>query len=406
MRIAIFTDSYYEVNGVARTYQNIAKSAMKKKVKLDIFTMGGQPIKKHGSVRIYAVPPRVPFEYYPGLIFDVAAIPRHLVGWLPSVVRTQFDKKNYDIVQVATPGQMGLYALTAAKKYDVALVGSYHTHVPFYSEVRLAKLLGGKPWGPLKIIPILGREFVWWYERYFYGRAIFNFAPTNMIAGSIWERFRRPTRIMRRGVDTKRFRPDAAKKAKRPTVLYLSRLAVEKNVDMLVGFHKYLPGVRLVIVGDGPDKKRLQKVLPEAEFKGFITGSELEETYASSHVFIFPSITETYGNVVQEAMASGLPVVLDSRGASSELVKDRVDGYHYIGKGDMYNRLAKLLNEPERAKKMGLAGRKEMETRTWDNVFDSAMESYEKAIKVHENKEPDRVKVRAPVSSTRAQKHH
>lgn len=382
MRVAIFTESYHEINGIGRTYRHMAQYAMERGLELDIYINGVGSVETMGTVNVYTVKVGAPIEYYPGMKFDAWSVPRHIFNILPGVMDENFRNKGYDIIMLATQGSIGLYAISASKKYHVPLVGSYHTHIPLYAETRMDSLLH-KPIGPLSILPKLAREATYLAEGYFYRKTLFNLAPTHMICDLIGERFKRPTRIFRRGIDIERFHPSKGREKDGRTVLLVSRISVEKNIDILTGFGKAVPGARLVIVGDGPDMERLRKEIPEAYFKGFMTGESLFREFASADLFVFPSVTETYGNVVQEAMASGLPVILDSEGPSSELIRDGIDGFHYGSKKEMFDRIGYLLKERPLRERMSRNARGAMERRTWEEVFDSVYEGYEAALDIH-----------------------
>lgn len=385
MRVAIFTESFHEINGIGRTYRHMTEYARMRGFELDIYINGDGSVENLGTANVYNIKVDIPIEYYPGMVFDAWTVPRHIFKILPKIMDDNFREKGYDVVMLATQGSIGLYALSAAKKYDIPLVGSYHTQVPLYAEMRMDSLLN-KPKGPLSILPKLVREATYVAEGYYYRKPLFNLAPTNMVCDMIGERFNTPTRVFRRGIDIEKFHPSKGREKNGRTALFVSRISVEKNVDMLIGFGKALPGARLVIVGDGPEKERLQKNIPEAEFKGFMTGEPLFEEFASADVFVFPSITETYGNVVQEAMASGLPVVLDSRGPSSELVRDGVDGFHYSSRNQMFDRISDILRDDALRRRMSQNAREAMEMRTWETVFDSVYEGYEKAVDIHSSR--------------------
>lgn len=382
MKVAVFTETYHQLNGVGRTYQNMVEYARKKGLELDVYAPGDGSVEEHGTATVYNIEVEARIEYYPSLIYDAAAIPRFLMRSLPDIIHENFRNKAYDVAQIGTPGSIGLYAILASRLFDVPLVGSYHTQVPNYARYRVDLALN-RPGGPLNKIPDMAMEATWMGEKLFFGKTVFNMAPTNMICEQIEERFSRPTRVFRRGVNTERFHPEKGKRPDIPTVLFVSRLAVEKNIDMLIGFREKLPGAQLVVVGDGPDRMRMEKLIPEAKFRGFLTGRPLEEAYASAHAFVFPSVTETYGNVVQEAMASGLPVVVDGSCPTSELVEDGVNGFHYRNREDMFSKLDLLLRDDDMNRAMSLAARKEMEKRTWDAVFDSVYEGYKTARKLH-----------------------
>jgi glycosyltransferase involved in cell wall biosynthesis len=385
MKVAVFTETYHQLNGVGRTYQNMVDYARRKGYELDVYVPGNGSVEEMVSATIYNIPVEAGIEYYPDLIYDAAAVPRFVFKQLPEIIEMNFSEKEYDIAQIGTPGSIGLFALLAAKKFDVPLVGSYHTQVPNYARARV-DLIMNNPNGVLKSIPDLAMEATWLTEKFFYGNTVFNMAPTNMICREIEARFNRPTRVFRRGVDTERFHPSNGTRPEVPTILFVSRIAVEKNIEMLSGFKENLPYARLVVVGDGPDRKRMEKLIPEADYRGFLTGKPLEEAFASAHAFVFPSVTETYGNVVQEAMASGLPVVVDASGPTSELVENGICGFHYDSRSEMFRQLDLLLKDNDLNLRMSRAARSAMEKRTWDSVFDSVYEGYEMAVRIHSKK--------------------
>ncbi|MGA1819742.1 MAG: glycosyltransferase [Thermoplasmatota archaeon] len=383
MRVAVFTECYHDLNGVGHTYRQLVEYAERKGLKLDMYIPGHGKVDDKGSVRVIEVHVDIPIEYYPEIYFDAWSVPRHIFDHLPRKVESNFRNENYDVVLLATQGSMGLYALSAARKYNVPLVGSYHTQASTYAEIRMENFLGHPSGPPLSLIPKATKELAVKAESYYYSKTLFNFAPTGMICSMIEERFKRPTEVFRRGIDIGDFDPEKGRPRDGRTVLLVSRLAPEKGIDILKGFKEKVPGGRLVIVGDGPDRKRLEQLIPEAEFKGFMTGEALFEEFASADVFVFPSVTETYGNVVQEAMASGLPVVLDAGGPSSELVRDGLDGFHYRDAEEMFGKLHQLLQDHEARLNMARNAREAMEKMTWDSVFDRLYLNLEKATVMH-----------------------
>ncbi|MGA1792931.1 MAG: glycosyltransferase [Thermoplasmatota archaeon] len=386
MRIAVFTECYHDLNGVGHTYRKLVEYAERKGLKLDMYIPGHGKVDEKGSVRVIEVMVDIPIEYYPEIFFDAWSVPRHIFDHLPRKVESNFRNENYDVVLLATQGSMGLYALSAARKYKVPLVGSYHTQASTYAEIRMENFLGHPSGPPLSLVPKATKELAVKAETYYYSKTLFNFAPTRMICSMIEERFNRPTEVFRRGVDIESFNPEKGRPRDGRTVLLVSRLSPEKGIDILKGFKERLPDARLVIVGDGPDRKRLEQLIPEAEFKGFMTGEALFEEFASADIFVFPSVTETYGNVVQEAMASGLPVVLDAGGPSSELVRDGVDGFHYKDANDMFQRLFSLVENGTLCTKMSGNARDAMEKMTWDSVFDRLYTDLAKAGMMHRDR--------------------
>ena len=204
--------------------------------------------------------------------------------------------------------------------------------------------------------------------------------------------FRR-LRLWGRGVDTDRFHPRYRSQAWREAVgvrqdeqllLYVGRLAPEKRLDLLVEAIPTLPNTRLVFVGDGPARPLLEQQLRGAavHFAGYLRGEELATAYASSDLFVFPSDTETFGQVIQEAMASGLPVVAARAGGSIDLVHDRTTGMLFAPGSviELRARVAELLAAPLWARTLGRAGRCLAERRSWPHVIADLLRHYTYAI--------------------------
>jgi glycosyltransferase involved in cell wall biosynthesis len=191
-------------------------------------------------------------------------------------------------------------------------------------------------------------------------------------------------RILPRGIDTALFTPANRnsdfweKYGKKPGelgLLYVGRVSKEKNIDVAVAAFRKLCGegfpVRLLIVGDGPYLRELRQTVPEACFTGYLRSAELATAYASSDIFVFPSTTDTFGNVVLEAKAAGLPCVVSNRGGPCELVEDGVDGFvtRALDVGDFARVLRLLCEDTDLRTKMGQEAKNRVRDRTWSNAF-------------------------------------
>jgi len=189
----------------------------------------------------------------------------------------------------------------------------------------------------------------------------------------------REVKIFSRGVDTENFSPnrrglDLKRKYKATLALYVGRISVHKNVQILIDIFKNREDLRLVLVGDGPFKKEMQKMRPSAIFTGPIYDREkLAETYASRDFFVFPSETETFGQVITEAMSSGLAVIASNKGASHEQIKHNKDGFVYESETELKGYIDYLAGSTEVQEKMGKKARESALSRTWDSVFDRLM---------------------------------
>ncbi|MDR9440115.1 MAG: glycosyltransferase, partial [Halomonas sp.] len=193
-------------------------------------------------------------------------------------------------------------------------------------------------------------------------------------------------RVMARGIDGERFSPahrDPGLRASwgsdthRPVALYVGRLAVEKNLDLLretfTAMQAARPDLSLVVVGDGPGRAALQRALPQAHFTGFIDRDELVRYYASADLFVFPSTSETWGNVVLEAMASGLAVVAFRHAAGTELIEDDRNGVSLpVGDEAGFQEAATALSQqPARYARLGRAARERALTYRWSAIADT-----------------------------------
>jgi glycosyltransferase involved in cell wall biosynthesis len=191
-------------------------------------------------------------------------------------------------------------------------------------------------------------------------------------------------KIFPRGIDTELYTPEQrdpgfwTKYGKQPQeigLLYVGRVSKEKSLDIAVEAVRQLAGeglpVRLLIVGDGPYLREMRQNVPEACFTGYLRAAELAAAYASSDVFLFPSTTDTFGNVVLEAKAAGLPCVVSDQGGPCELVSDGIDGFvtRALDVIDFARVLRLLCKDGKLREKMGAAARRGIENRNWNNAF-------------------------------------
>jgi glycosyltransferase involved in cell wall biosynthesis len=323
-RVAVLSDTLDDVNGVAIGLRRLRDAAVAAGEDLRLVSWGDGDhlyLDDDGTVRLPALA-RHRLAAYPQMEF---ALPH-----LPSLVNYLVENR-IDLVQCSTPGPVGLMGLCAARLAGIPVVGQYHTDVPEY-----CTRITGDP-----ITGALAGKLVGW----FYGAMDRVFAPSAMVAARVQALGVAAANVARlpRGIDLERFRPsrrDPRAFARfgldgEPKVLYVGRLSREKSLDALVdGFalaSAAVPEARLVIVGDGPHAGPLAARAAAAApgrvwFLGARTGDELATLMASSDLFVSPSETETFGNAVVEAQASGLPVVVADRGAARENLIDQVTG--------------------------------------------------------------------------------
>jgi glycosyltransferase involved in cell wall biosynthesis len=265
-------------------------------------------------------------------------------------LEAKLDDFDPDIVHWSTPSALGWYAVKYAKKRKIPVATIYHTHFTSYVEYFLRFVPGID-----KISPPIARRLLSLYKD-----CSLVLAPTESMsdylkvlrvdAGKI--------RVWGRGVNQHLFSPnfrddtffDSYGVTREKKILFVSRLVSYKSTDSLIELYQLLEkGHRLIVTGDGPDMERLQSKMPKAVFTGKLTGEALSRVFASADVFVFPSVTETFGNVILEAMASGLPVVAAKAGGPADIIEDGVTGF-LAEPGNtkvMYDRIKSLLADDE-----------------------------------------------------------
>lgn len=268
MRILIATDAWHpQINGVVRTLAMTAAAA--KSLGVDIRFLTPQ------SFRTVALPS------YPGLRL---ALPT------PRRIAALIAEANPDSIHIATEGPIGLLVRRYCRKRSLPFTTSFHTRFPEYVSAR---------------VPI-PESWIWNALRWFHGASSAVMAATSGLASELRQRGFRNVVLWPRGVDINLFHPRAGDLGlPRPIFLSVGRVAVEKNLDAFLGLD--LPGTK-VVVGDGPARGDLERAYPDAVFLGARTAEQLAEVYAAADVFVFPSRTDTFGLVLLEALASGVPV--------------------------------------------------------------------------------------------------
>lgn len=312
------TDTFGDINGVARTVETVARLAVEQGRDLSVVTCRG-PVNAPG-VRLRNFKPIAEFPW-PGYKDQLGSLPPFI-----DMVTALEEMAPGEII-LSTPGPVGLVGLYAARTLGCRVTGIYHTDFPAY----IKHLLGGPGMG----------EMTWSYMRWFYGGMdrvyVRSAAYGELLAANGFER--RVLRVMPRGVDTSRFSPDYRDRGswgrdeETFRFLYVGRVSKEKNLDALLhAFDDFLAtgrAARLVVVGDGPYFDELLAAhggRRDVRFTGILRGEELATAYASADLFVFPSKTDTLGNVVLEAAASGVPAVVSDQGGPQELVRDGVSG--------------------------------------------------------------------------------
>ena len=347
-KIALFTDTLNEINGVAITIRRLIDIARTRGIELTVITSSPNPTGYENGVMNFRSVGDFVLPEYPELKLH-----------FPPVldVIDYFEREEFTRIHVSTPGTVGLLALSIAKLMDLPIAGTYHTDIPQYvRSLTSDEILERAAWG-----------FMIW----FYGQMDEVMVPSASTRTQLIERglAAEKTRPLPRWVDIENFSPvhrdpdfwDRFGNSEGLKFLYVGRVSREKNLELLAEAFRSICAehapAQLVFVGDGPYRQELQKTLQGLPviFTGYLAGETLAAAYASADVFVFPSTTDTFGNVVLEAQASGLPVIVSDGGGPKELMVDKTTGL--VTRADSLEELIgamrQLLLDPEKTAEMG-----------------------------------------------------
>ena len=374
-RVALFTGAYNHIaDGVSLTLNRLVDYLEGQGVEVRVFapTVDDPPIDHAGTlvpVSSVALPGRS--EY------------RFTLGITPSV-REELEAFDPTLYHIATPDLLGRHALSIAQESGTPVVASYHTHFSSYLKYYHLDLF---------------ESALWSYLRRFYEQCEQVYVPSTAMAEILKEHgITEGLRLWERGVNTDRFTPERRSldwrrahgiKDNEIVVSFVSRLVWEKGLDVYADVIQKLEqqGVphRSMVVGDGPAREELEERLPNTVFTGFLEGEELSRAYASSDVFLFPSDTETFGNVTLEAMASGLPTICANAVGSRDLVKHESTGL--LCPPDDTEAFAeatrRLVLDTELRERMGSAAHDRAQDYTWDTILGRMNEYYDEVHARH-----------------------
>lgn len=315
MRIAYFTETYPpEINGVSLTVERCVQH-LRRRGNHVLLCRPHQPDELHRDDAEEWLTPGLRIPMYPDLRMGLA---------LPGSVRRRLERFEPDLVHVATQGPLGRAAVAAARDLYIPVTSdfrtNFHTYCGHYG-LRFATSL------------------VLHYLRGFHNRTAATFVPSRALRTELAQQGFERVEVATRGVDARRFTPRKRSPELRqfwgagettPVLLYVGRLAAEKNVAVamrtFMSVRALNPGAKMVVVGDGPQRAQLENAYPMVHFAGPLRGDSLAIHYASADLFVFPSLTETFGNVTLEALASGLAVVAFNVAAATEWIRDGVNG--------------------------------------------------------------------------------
>lgn len=373
LKIAHFTDTFREVNGVARTIRQQLRLVDQHGKHMSVITCG-QDADLPGAV-----------NFEPVGAFEIPEYPELKLFYPPFLkMLAHCFEQDFDLILAATPGPVGLAALAIARILKIPFHGTYHTAFPQYvGALTQDNNLEDAAW----------RSMLWFYNQMDVVYAPSRATVEELVARGIPEH---KVKTYPRGVDVGRFHPDKRngffkRYATGPglKLLYVGRVSKEKDLHVLTEAFRKLRSLRrdleLIVVGDGPYLAEMQQALRglPAVFTGVLDGDDLAAAYASSDIFVFPSATDTFGNVVLEAQASGLPVIVtDKGGPRKNMIPDRTGLVVSAGDADALARaLLHLADSPERPSFMRENARASMEHRTFDETFLQTWELYGSSVR-------------------------
>jgi glycosyltransferase involved in cell wall biosynthesis len=369
--VAIFTDTFYGINEVALALQQQVASATKFNQRLTVVTCDGE--SRIGTRGIQ--------NFKPIGVYDFSDDPESKLFYPPLMEMLDFCyQQNFTRIHAATPGPIGMAALLIAKLLKLQINGTYHTSLPHY-----AQFLTGDAFM---------EELAWKYTIWFYNQMGRIFVPSQSTFDELVQKGVEPKRIylLPHGVDIERFHPQKNNGLLKNRyaindgfkLLYVGRISKEKNLHILSRAFKILyqqyKNIRLVVVGDGPylDEMKAELRGTPSIFTGYLEGDDLATIYASCDIFIYPSTSDAFGQVVLEAQASGLPIIVTDRGAPQENIIAGKTGLAI--KGDdvdsIVNTLHFLIANPTAVSSMSRAARQYMEERFFDSGFHHSWKMY------------------------------
>lgn len=361
MRISMVSETYPpEINGVALTVHSLATGLLRRGHQVELIRPRQQAAHADdGNMEVLEVRGGA-LPRYPGARFGFPA---------GLALRRQWSTHRPDAIYVATEGPLGWSAMRAANHLGIPLSSGFHTRFDNYADHY------GVGW----LTPVVRG-----YLRRFHQRAAATLVPTEALAQELLSMGITRPRLLRRAVDTQQFQPGHRDEALRtswgvdpgtPVVLYVGRIAAEKNLELAVqtfeAISQRVPQARYVWVGDGPARAALQAAHPEYIFAGMQRGLALARHMASADLFPFPSLSETFGNVILEALAAGLPVVAYAEGAAREHVRNGING-HAIESGNVaafITAAANLAANPGLIRHMGRAAQASVSHLSLDAVI-------------------------------------
>jgi phosphatidylinositol alpha 1,6-mannosyltransferase len=390
-RVAFLPDTFLEVNGVAHTARHLEAFARHRRIPFlcvhcgpkTQHTLDGQVSLlqlQRGALRI-------------GLDANLDYDP--FLCRYANRVKKAARSFGAEVIHITGPGDMGAVGAYVSWSLNLPLVISWHTSLHEYAGKRLERLLSFTGHNASRRAGVAAESLSVKVLRQFYRRAVVTMAPNQELIDLTKSLTGRPSYLMRRGVDAQLFNPARRNRTNNTfRIGYVGRLTPEKNVRFLATLDAELRAkghsdFEFVIVGEGSEQSWLRAHLPNASFTGVLRGEALAEAYAGMDLFAFPSSTDTFGNVILEALASGVPAVVTNAGGPRFLVQSGVTGYVAANDTEFTTFVETILTDSTLRLKMRQAAVAYAAQQSWDVVFESVFRAYADSIKLYNSAQPN-----------------
>jgi glycosyltransferase involved in cell wall biosynthesis len=388
IRVAFFPDSYLEVNGAAMTSQRLTAYAKSKGYPFLCIHAGKKTEEwQDGSVTYLSLKRSpVSFKLDEDLAYD-PLFQRHT-----NRVLRQILEFKPDVIHITGLNDVSIVGAYLAWKLQIALLGSWHTNLHEFAAHRLRNMLRFLPNGLVSGVADFAERRIFEGAILYYKMPKVVLAPNQELIDILGKGTHRISKMMSRGVDTDKFSPGHRTANDGVFRLgFVGRLRAEKNVRLLADLERELLSTgrnhfEFLVVGEGNEREFLEKNLKYGKITGFLDGQELSEAYANMDVFIFPSETDAFGNVAQEAFASGVPAIVTDQGGPKFLVKAGETGFVAKNLDDFVKYTAELMDDREKLSRMKKAARESAMSRSWDAVFESVYDGYQTAWEMREKR--------------------
>lgn len=381
LRVAFFPDSYLEINGVAMTSKKLTEYARKMGYPFLCIHAGEKTEVTQNANFTNLSLRRSPasFNLDEGLKYD-PFFNRHL-----KLVRREIEKFKPDVFHITGLNDVSIIGAILSHQMKIPMVGAWHTNLHEFAGRRLAKMFRFLPDKPRYSLADFAERKILDGAILYYKMPKVLLVPNDELIEILKKGTKRDVHLMIRGVDADFYSP--AKRTVNDGVFrfgFVGRLRAEKNIRLLAALEKELlkaghTNFKFLIVGDGNEREWLEKNMQNAEFTGFVEGEKLAQAYANMDVFVFPSETDTFGNVIQEANASGVPSIVTDKGGPKFIVRENETGFVAKNFDDFVRYALDLLDNSEKLSKMKKASREFALSRSWDAIFKGVYEAYEEA---------------------------